>query len=69
MLIMEQRFPLLSKDKVGGGGFFGAQQFNSNAKGAYGWNQAIKSEADAFKVFAIDDNKAKPLREAGFGQY
>ncbi|HKC35942.1 MAG TPA: amidohydrolase family protein, partial [Chitinophagaceae bacterium] len=23
--------------------------------------------ADAFKVFAIDDNKAKPLREAGFG--
>ena len=51
----------------GGGGFFGAQQFTSNAKGAYGWNQAIKSEADAFKVFAIDDTKAKPLREAGFG--
>ena len=51
----------------GGGGFFGVQQFNSNAKGAYGWNQAIKAEADAFKVFAIDDNKAKPLREAGFG--
>ena len=51
----------------GPGGFFGAQQFTSNAKGAYGWNQAIKSEADAFKVFAIDDAKAKPLREAGFG--
>ena len=43
------------------------QQFTSNAKGAYGWNQAIKAEADAFKVFAIDDTKAKPLREAGFG--
>jgi len=51
----------------GGGGFFAPQQFTSNAKGAYGWNQAIKSEADAFKVFAIDDAKAKPLREAGFG--
>ena len=51
----------------GAGGFFGVQQFTSNAKGAYGWNQAIKSEADAFKVFAIDDAKAKPLREAGFG--
>ena len=51
----------------GGGGFFGAQQFTSNAKGPYGWNQAIKSEVDAFKVFTIDDTKAKPLREAGFG--
>jgi imidazolonepropionase-like amidohydrolase len=51
----------------GPGGFFGAQQFVSNAKGPYGWNQAIKSEVDAYKIFAIDDNKAKPLREAGFG--
>ncbi|HEX6848457.1 MAG TPA: amidohydrolase family protein [Chitinophagaceae bacterium] len=51
----------------GGGGFFAQQQFISNAKGPYGWNQAIKSEVDAFKVFSIDDAKAKPLREAGFG--
>ena len=51
----------------GGGGFFAQQQFLSNAKGPYGWNQAIKSEVDAYKVFTIDDNKAKPLREAGFG--
>jgi imidazolonepropionase-like amidohydrolase len=50
-----------------GGGFFAPQQFTSNAKGPYGWNQAIKSEVDAYKVFTIDDNKAKPLREAGFG--
>lgn len=42
-------------------------QITSTAKGPYGWNQAIKSDADAFKVFTIDDNKAKPLREAGFG--
>ena len=51
----------------GGGGFFAPQQFTSNAKGPYGWNQAIKSEVDAFKVFTIDDTKAKALREAGFG--
>src|SRR5688572_7498254 len=51
----------------GQGGFFAQQQFTSNAKGPYGWNQAIKSEVDAFKVFTIDDIKAKPLREAGFG--
>ena len=53
----------------------GAGQFNFNqqpqletaVKGAYGWNQAIKSDADAYRVFAVDDAKAKPLREAGFG--
>ena len=52
----------------GGGGFnFGQAQIESNTKGAYGWNQAIKSEADAFRVFAVDDNKAKSLRDNGFG--
>ncbi|MBS1933196.1 MAG: amidohydrolase, partial [Bacteroidetes bacterium] len=42
-------------------------QFNSNTKGAYNWNQAIKPEVDAYKLFATDDAKAKPLRESGFG--
>ena len=52
----------------GSGGGFGQQsQINTNTKGAYGWNQAIKSEADAFKVFAADETKAKSLREVGFG--
>ena len=50
----------------GGGGFF-QQQLTSNAKGPQGWNQAIKSDADAYKLFTIDDSKAKPLRDAGFG--
>ncbi|MFI5152310.1 MAG: amidohydrolase family protein [Chitinophagales bacterium] len=45
----------------------GASQFNSNAKGAYGWNQAIKPETEGSKIFATDDAKAKPLRELGFG--
>jgi imidazolonepropionase-like amidohydrolase len=51
------------------GGFNPAQQpqLESGTKGAYGWNQAIKSEADAYKVFAVDETKAKPLRDLGFG--
>ncbi len=42
-------------------------QLTSNIKGPQGWNQAIKSDADAYKVFTVDDAKAKPLRDAGFG--
>lgn len=42
-------------------------QLNSATKGAYGWNQAIKAEQNAFAVFTADEAKAKTLREAGFG--
>lgn len=42
-------------------------QLSTATKGAYGWNQAIKSDAEAYKVFAADESKAKPLRDAGFG--
>ncbi|MBS4042222.1 MAG: amidohydrolase family protein [Chitinophagaceae bacterium] len=47
--------------------FFAAQQHTSNTKGAYGWNQAIKSETDGAKIFTADDTKAKALRDLGFG--
>ena len=53
--------------RVGGGGFRGQSQFVSNTKGAYGWNQAIRSENDAAKTFAVNDAKAKELRGIGFG--
>lgn len=49
------------------GNFFARTQLTSSAKGPYGWNGAIKSETDAFKVFSVDAVKAKTLREAGFG--
>ncbi len=49
------------------GGFFAPQQFTSNTKGAYGWNQAIKSEVNAADIFAVDDKAAKSLRDLGFG--
>lgn len=45
----------------------GPAQLTSNTKGVFGWNQAIKSEIDAAKLFNTDDAKAKPLREIGFG--
>ncbi|MEP7256158.1 MAG: amidohydrolase family protein [Ferruginibacter sp.] len=51
----------------GAGGFFRTQQITSNSKGAYGWNQAIKSETEAYKIFSADDAKAKTLRDIGFG--
>ena len=51
----------------GGSPFSRTPQIASATKGPYGWNQAIKSEADAYKVFVVDEAKAKTLREAGFG--
>jgi imidazolonepropionase-like amidohydrolase len=51
----------------GGVNFFARAQIESNAKGPYGWNQAIKSDVDAYRVFSVDDAKARTLRELGFG--
>ena len=52
---------------AGGFNFGGPAQFTSNQKGAFGWNQAIRSDVEGAKLFTADDAKAKPLREAGFG--
>ena len=49
------------------GGFGGASQMVSNTKGAYGWNQAIRSETDVSKIFLVNEAKAKELRAIGFG--
>lgn len=50
-----------------GGGGFGGGQMTSSQKGAFGWNQAIRSDVDASRLFNADDAKAKPLRDLGFG--
>ncbi len=44
-----------------------APQFISNTKGAYNWNQAVKSEYDAYRNFNVDSKKAEELRKMGFG--
>ena len=45
----------------------GGPQFLSNIKGAYGWNQTIHSDYDAYKNFSVDGKKAEELRKLGFG--
>ncbi|MBL7767413.1 MAG: amidohydrolase family protein [Flavipsychrobacter sp.] len=42
-------------------------QLTSNQKGAYGWNQAIRSDVHAVTQFSANEEKAKQLREQGFG--
>jgi imidazolonepropionase-like amidohydrolase len=48
-------------------GVRGIPQFESNKKGAYGWNQCVKPETDAGKLFTTDKKEADELRKLGFG--
>ena len=57
--------PQPQRTTTGGGFNFFAQQAESNLKGPYGWNQAIRSDVDVFKVFNVNDANAKPMRDAG----
>jgi imidazolonepropionase-like amidohydrolase len=52
---------------AGGFDFRAPAQITSNTKGAYNWNQAVHPETDASHLFAVNDAKAKPLRDIGFG--
>lgn len=42
-------------------------QMVTNIKGAYGWNQAIKAETDAVRLFNGDGKVAEEMRGLGFG--
>ncbi len=42
-------------------------QIESNTKGAYGWNQSVKAEIEANKLFIYNDKLAEELRKMGFG--
>jgi imidazolonepropionase-like amidohydrolase len=55
------------QQQTGGFNFNQQPQLETNVKGPFGWNQAIKSDVDVYRVFAVSDATAKPLREAGFG--
>jgi imidazolonepropionase-like amidohydrolase len=46
---------------------FFAPQYESAKKGAFGWNQAMKAEADAAHMFTADSKAADELRKLGFG--
>lgn len=51
--------------KKEGGGWM--PQMESKTKGAYNWNQAIKPETEAYKMFSDDSKGAEELRKMGFG--
>ncbi len=53
--------------QTGNFNFFAPAQLATNTKGAYGWNQAIKTEINGASIFSADEAKAKTLRDAGFG--
>lgn len=48
-------------------GFGGPQQIETNTKGAYATNQALKPEVDATSIFVVDSKKAEEMRKIGFG--
>ncbi len=49
------------------GGFGGQPQYDSKKEGAFGWNEAIKSDYDAVTEFKVDSKSAKKMRDQGFG--
>ncbi len=51
----------------GGRGGRGAEQFISNKKGAYSWNEAFKTEFNAHEAFNPNEKDAEILRGVGFG--
>lgn len=42
-------------------------QMESNIKGAYGWNQAIKADLESHKLFTHNKDKANELKKLGIG--
>ncbi|PJA07313.1 MAG: amidohydrolase [Flavobacteriales bacterium CG_4_10_14_0_2_um_filter_32_8] len=42
-------------------------QFETTTKGAFNWNQSIRPEVEAGKLFVVDETKAEELRKLGFG--
>ena len=57
--------PLAKRDRPQPGGR--KPQPLSDKKGAYSWNEALKTEFRAANHFVIDAKKAKPIRAQGFG--
>lgn len=55
--------------RAGGPGFNPNQpaQITTNTKGAFGWNQAIRAETDAARLFQANEQKAREMRANGFG--
>src|SRR5688500_6594894 len=53
----------VAQRQTGGFNFNAPVQLISNQKGAFGWNQAIRSDIEGVKLFTVDEARAKPLRD------
>lgn len=62
-LYSDYGMPEIKKDKNRNYG----PQFENKNKQAINWNQAIKPEVEAGKLFTVNDKKAEELRKLGFG--
>jgi imidazolonepropionase-like amidohydrolase len=52
--------------KKGGFGGFGNEKFESERKGAFAWNDAVKAEINAEDIFTPNEQTASELRKLGF---
>lgn len=59
--------PELRRPAGGGRGSFYEMKFDSDKKGAFAYNQAIKPEVKAAELFTINAKAAEELRKIGFG--
>jgi hypothetical protein len=59
--------PEIQRPVGGGRGFGGTPQLETNKKGAFDWNQAVKPEIDATVEFKVNTAKAEEMRKIGFG--
>ena len=50
------------QSRQGGYNYSARAQLTSNTKGAYGWNQAIRPEVEASKLFTTDEKGQNPAR-------
>jgi len=57
----------LPETKSGRSFFEDGGQMSSMKQGAFGWNEALRSEYDAYQNFKSDGVKARELAELGFG--
>ncbi|MBT8220465.1 MAG: amidohydrolase family protein, partial [Bacteroidia bacterium] len=64
---LHSNYGLPKPERRRGGGFGGPEQINSNSKGAYNANEAIKAHFNAGEVFVADAKTATSFRKNGFG--
>ncbi len=57
----------MPKRKEGEQPSYGNERFESNKKGAFAWNEQVKSEIHAEDLFTTQDKEAEELRKLGFG--